>query len=863
MSTNNAINLSDAGLANYDPTTGTFTGVTLTQHSPLVGGLSNDITSIGPLTNGQLVIGSTGNDPVAATLTSSDGTVVFTPGPGSLDLSAFGVNIEQDQIFYVGKHGNDLNSGKNIEQAFLTFGAALTAASGETPTAINRFAIVCLDDGIYTEDITTVSFVDIFAPSAKLVGNITAVDNVNCKFRAQDVADAQIGVFKSAGTLTFRYEADEINVAGSGIAIVCISGIIMAKWKTMIITDGFGIGDLTSASAHMHINGGDIYISGTGTAIARAFSGSTVGHVEHILNMGVGTGTAINNFDGEMDLSIDLIDVTSGINISLGTLNLFVGSLTASGNAYNVSGGTLNLTYNTLSGTRTQTGGTVKTWTPHVSGTSGQLLQSAGVGNEPAYTTATYPSTTAQGDLLSSTTANAIVALAKDTNATRYLANTGVNNNAAWDQVELTNGVSGILPIANGGTNTNTFANTNGVAYFDGTSLTNTAEGATGTVLIGTTGNAPSFSATPSVTSITISNAPVSATDGTNKNYVDGIAAGFDWKDTTQAATTGALTVTYNNGTAGVGATLTNAGAQAVFALDGYTAPVGERVLIKDQASTLQNGIYVVTDAGSGATNWVLTRAADYDTPAEMDEGSLVPVQNGTVNQNTLWLQNVSVTTIGVDPITYQKFQNAPFTTTEHATLVGGANDTIASLSLGTANQVLTSNGAGVDPSYQNPFSYKLVQSSVPSGSADIQFLNLSANTKYYFDYDLQCTNSLQDIVLEYSIDNGSSWVVTGYQSGYNTIAFDSALVSNVNRTTNCLLSASTSDSRNQSGSFYLSTRGRCSIFGQTTRFMVSTILYNMVICNLGSSSVSVNAVRIRAGSGNISGFVNMYQRIS
>jgi len=862
MPSNNAIDLQDAGIPIYDGA-GTFSSTTTVDHAVLIGDAGNAINNVGPLTDGQLVIGSTGNDPVAATLTSSDGSVVFTPGPGSLDLSAFGVNIQQDQIFYVGKHGNDLNSGRNIEQAFLTFGAALSAASGETPSAVNRFAIVCFDDGIYTENITTVSFVDIFAPNADLTGTIAAVDNVNCKFREQNVADGLIGVFKSAGTGTFRYEVDSMNVAGSGIGIACISGILMAKWKTMIITNGFGIGDLTSATAHMHINGGDLYILGTGTAVARAFTGSTVGHIDHILNMGAGSGTAINNFDGEMDLTIDSIQTTDGINISLGTLNLSIGNLVASGNAYNVSGGTLNLTYNNLSGARTQTGGTAKTWTPHVSGTSGQILQSAGTGNEPTYTTATYPSTTAQGDLLSSTTANSIVALSKDTNATRYLANTGLNNNAAWDQVELTNGVSGILPIANGGTNTNTFANTNGVAYFDGTSLTNTSEGATGTVLIGTTGNPPSFSATPSVTSITISNSPVSTTDGTNKAYVDGIAAGFDWKDTTQAATTGALTVTYNNGAAGVGATLTNAGAQAVFALDGYTAPVGERVLIKDQASTLQNGIYVVTDAGSGATNWVLTRAADYDTPAEMDEGSLVPVQNGTVNQNTLWLQNVSVTTIGVDPITYQKFQNAPFSTTEHATLVGGANDTIVSLGLGTANQVLTSNGAGVDPSYQNPFSYRLVQSTTASGAADIQFLNMSANTKYFFDFDLQCTSSAQNIILEYSTDNGSSWVTSGYRSGVHYLPYDSVSMTNFNTTDHCILAQGTSNSRNQQGYFYLSTRERASVIGQALKVNVSSFGSVRIASDFGSGGSSLNAVRIRAASGNISGFANMYVRIS
>jgi hypothetical protein len=108
-------------------------------------------------------------------------------------------------------------------------------------------------------------------------------------------------------------------------------------------------------------------------------------------------------------------------------------------------------------------------------GTAGQVVQSGGAGANPAYSTATYPLTTAQGDLLSSTTANAIVALAKDANATRYLSNTGANNNAAWAQVNLTNGVTGILPIANGGTNANAMATANGVTKFDGTRVVTSA----------------------------------------------------------------------------------------------------------------------------------------------------------------------------------------------------------------------------------------------------------------------------------------------------------------------------------------------------------------------------------------------------
>src|SRR3990167_3951895 len=68
-----------------------------------------------------------------------------------------------------------------------------------------------------------------------------------------------------------------------------------------------------------------------------------------------------------------------------------------------------------------------------------------------------------------------------------------------------------------------------------------------------------------------------------------------------RVGSTAALTVTYSNGSSGVGATLTNAGALAALSIDGVALAIGNKVLIKDQASTFQNGVYEVTVIGSGA----------------------------------------------------------------------------------------------------------------------------------------------------------------------------------------------------------------------------------------------------------------------
>ncbi len=140
-------------------------------------------------------------------------------------------------------------------------------------------------------------------------------------------------------------------------------------------------------------------------------------------------------------------------------------------------------------------------------------------------------------------------------------------------------------------------------------------------------------------------------------------------------ATTTALTVTYSNGSSGVGATLTNAGTQAAIVIDGVTLSATNRVLVKNQAAPAQNGIYTVTTLGSGATNWVLTRATDYDQAAEMVLGTFTNVTSGTVNANTAWV-NTSAGTIvvGTTSINFARPFNALLSGTNSLTLSGAFN---------------------------------------------------------------------------------------------------------------------------------------------------------------------------------------------
>lgn len=205
----------------------------------------------------------------------------------------------------------------------------------------------------------------------------------------------------------------------------------------------------------------------------------------------------------------------------------------------------------------------------------------------------------------------------------------------------------GTLPVANGGTGATVAA----------TARTNLSAAASG--------------ANTDITSIalttgTVTTAPASGTDIVNKIYADSIASGINFHQSVRLATVTALPAnTYNNGTSGVGATLT-ANANGALSIDSVAVVAGNRVLVKNEATQANNGVYTVTQTGDGSTPYILTRATDFDSSGtgvdQIDAGDFFLVTAGSTQANTSWVQQTPLPiVVGTTAIVFLQF-GAPIT---------------------------------------------------------------------------------------------------------------------------------------------------------------------------------------------------------
>jgi hypothetical protein len=147
----------------------------------------------------------------------------------------------------------------------------------------------------------------------------------------------------------------------------------------------------------------------------------------------------------------------------------------------------------------------------------------------------------------------------------------------------------------------------------------------------------PKFAAGLQVNNKPITNLadPTNATDAATKQYVDNVAAGLKWKEAVRVASTANITIA---------SALTNGST-----IDGVTVATGDRVLLKDQSTGSQNGIYTVVASGAAP------RASDANTSAEVDS-MVVRVEQGTVNGDKMYLLTTDNPTLDTTALVFTQF---------------------------------------------------------------------------------------------------------------------------------------------------------------------------------------------------------------
>ena len=173
---------------------------------------------------------------------------------------------------------------------------------------------------------------------------------------------------------------------------------------------------------------------------------------------------------------------------------------------------------------------------------------------------------------------------------------------------------------------------------------------------------------------LTLSGAPTSSLHAATKAYVDSAVEGLHVHPSVKAATT--VNVNLNNQV------------EAGDVLDGVTLAHNDRILVKNQNTTSQNGIYIVQPNGAP------TRATDFDTAAEVHSGDFVFVDQGTTQANSGWVQINTPATIGTDAIEFVQFSGA-------GTYLAGSALTLTGNTFSIADGAITSakiaDGAIVD----------------------------------------------------------------------------------------------------------------------------------------------------------------------
>jgi len=572
----------------------------------------------------------------------------------------------------------------NVKQGITTGNIVLDAASSNLTGVGNLSIVNTVNANFFTGNGSSLSNIT--------GGNVTG--QVANALVAGTVYTAAQPAITSVGTLTGLTSTGAVDLTGaSNVALGAVGNVHITGGTNgqVLVTNGTGglsfvtisTASLSNGTSNIEVlNNGNISFSSAGSANVLVISSSganvtgTLGISGNLTSGNANLGNAatanyfIGNLHGTANVALTVSDSAQPSITSVGNLtNLFVtgnttsGNFITTGNVYApsiVQAGTYTVKVD-LSATTGIVGLTANGYTT-------EFLPSGQVRLDPDGTGQIFSGTSDGSQLVLGTTQTDLKQL-RGGNVTVQTGASGTTSNT-W-----TFGQDGVLTAPGNITTTANIAagNANITSALQAGSLisnTLTAVGTADLTINSGTGNAnvvltPTGTGTVDVSNkrITQVATPSGDTDAANKGYVDSVAQGLDVKASVKAATAAALpAVTYNNGTSGVGATLTADASGALPTIDGATLAQGDRVLIKNQANQTQNGIYVVTTLGNGSTAFVLTRATDFDqgSPSGEIPAGFTFVEEGTSYADTGWVCTTnSPVTVGTTNIIFSQFSGA------------------------------------------------------------------------------------------------------------------------------------------------------------------------------------------------------------
>lgn len=447
------------------------------------------------------------------------------------------------------------------------------------------------------------------------------------------------------------------------------------------------------AGAILYSDGSSVFMSNPGSVNQVLFSDGTAQPVWRNITAGT-TGFSFGlsgsnwTLSGTLAIGSGGTGATTAANARVNLLPSYAGN---AGKALTLNSTATDVQWTTITGIGTVTSVNVSGGTTGLTTTGGPITAAGTItiGGTLAPTSGgTGITGFSVGDLLFANTTTTLDTLHVGSNG--YLLG---SNGTAPQYINPASITVGAATTATTATTATNLAGGAGGAIAYQSSAGNTTFLASGTGVLTASGGNPSYTMSPSLTQVTVAADPTLALQVATKQYVDTIATtSVHYHTPVVYKAASVLTATYNNGSSGVGATLTNAGTLSAFTPDGIVASVGDRILVYQQASGLQNGVYTVTTVGSGSVAWVLTRATDANTydpisPNALGGGDAFFVSSGLTGAGETYVcNNVGTITFGTTAITFVQISDATLYT-------AGAGLTLTGTQFSLTTPVVTANG--------------------------------------------------------------------------------------------------------------------------------------------------------------------------